>query len=248
MYRHYIFDLYGTLADIRTDEKAEFVWKRLAEYAGAAYSPCLAEDYAFLCRQLEAQKNRELEASGISGPAEIDILKVWEHLFPKAEPSKVSRRFRKLTCRRLSLYPGAYQVLETLRRRGFIVCLLSNAQESFTLPELQSLGIAGCFDRIFLSSRYGVKKPSPAFFGLLRQAGMEPSDCLMIGNDDACDCRGAAAAGMDSLYLPTELSPPLSGKLPDRCRQITSIRDVPAVSQRLSGDRYLPPHGSSRSG
>ena len=48
----------------------------------------------------------------------------------------------------------------------------------------------------------------------------------MIGNDDVCDCRGAAAAGMDSLYIFTEQSPPRSGLLPENCREITRLQQV----------------------
>ena len=226
MYRHFIFDLYGTLADIRTDEEDPKIWRSLAEHTGIPVSADLKGAYAVVCREMETRKSAELAAMGIPGPAEIDILKVWEHLFPDAESRQISRLFRRLTTRKLALYPGARQILQDLRKQGHTVTLLSNAQESFTLPELKLLGIDACFDHIFLSSRYGVKKPSPAFFGLLRQAGMDPADCLMIGNDDVCDCRGAAEAGMDSLYIRTEQSPPLSGPLPHGCRQIASLWDI----------------------
>ena len=40
MYQNYIFDFYGTLADIRTDEENPFLWKKMSEiYSafGAAY-------------------------------------------------------------------------------------------------------------------------------------------------------------------------------------------------------------------
>jgi len=33
-YENYIFDLYGTLVDIHTDEEDESLWKALAEYYG----------------------------------------------------------------------------------------------------------------------------------------------------------------------------------------------------------------------
>ena len=42
MYETCIFDLYGTLVDIRTDEEKEELWERLAlfyAYYGARYSP-----------------------------------------------------------------------------------------------------------------------------------------------------------------------------------------------------------------
>ena len=31
MYKHYIFDLYGTLVDIRTNEKKTYLWNKMSE-------------------------------------------------------------------------------------------------------------------------------------------------------------------------------------------------------------------------
>lgn len=42
MYQNYIFDLYGTLVDIRTNERKPSLWKYMAQYMtlqGAAYTP-----------------------------------------------------------------------------------------------------------------------------------------------------------------------------------------------------------------
>ncbi|MDE5932582.1 MAG: HAD family hydrolase, partial [Lachnospiraceae bacterium] len=42
LYRDYIFDLYGTLVDIRTDEKQQVLWNKMSlfyGYHGAAYTP-----------------------------------------------------------------------------------------------------------------------------------------------------------------------------------------------------------------
>ena len=42
MYQNYLFDLYGTLVDIHTDEEKEELWERLSMfygYYGAAYKP-----------------------------------------------------------------------------------------------------------------------------------------------------------------------------------------------------------------
>ena len=42
MIKNYIFDLYGTLVDIQTDEYKDLIWKRMASYMtsqGAVYAP-----------------------------------------------------------------------------------------------------------------------------------------------------------------------------------------------------------------
>ena len=44
MYKNYIFDLYGTVIDINTDEWNDDLWKKIAilyAYKGAHYTYCL---------------------------------------------------------------------------------------------------------------------------------------------------------------------------------------------------------------
>ena len=236
-YQCFVFDLYGTLVDIRTDESLPRLWQGAVQWLkekGIVYDPEeLRERYAVLCREAVFRKEAELAARGIPGPAEIEITDIWETLalekggsLDEAEKQEFSRLFRRLSTCKLRLFPDAGEVLRMLRDAGKTVCLLTNAQSSFTLPELEELGISRDFDHIFISSRFGVKKPSPAFFGVLRSVGVDPADMLMVGNDDICDCHGAAAAGIDSLYIRTEQSPERTLPLPEKCREIKSVIKV----------------------
>ena len=53
-----------------------------------------------------------------------------------------------------------------------------------------------------------IKKPSKEFFDkLLETYQLDPKTCLMVGNDESADIQGARLAGMDSLYIHTEISP-----------------------------------------
>ena len=142
------------------------------------------------------------------------------------QATEISRVFRALSLRRLGLFPGAAEVLGALRAAGKKVILLTNAQSGFTRPELHLLGLDTAFDAIFISGDAGVKKPSPAFFGLLWQTGLRPEDSVMVGNDGRCDCRGAAEAGMDSFYIHTEQSPEDEPVLPKNCHRIRTLTDL----------------------
>ena len=232
-YDNYIFDLYGTLADIRTDEESPLFWARFCHYCRFLGMDCradtLRETYLRLCREAE-------EAMG-GGQAEIDLAAVWPRLgaaFGQALTEEDCRRmaltFRALSLRHLGLYPGAAEVLDGLRRRGKRVVLLSNAQRCFTEPELRSLGLYDRFDHILLSSDAGVKKPSPAFFGLVAGLGCRAENSLMVGNDPVCDCGGAAAVGMDSVFIRTPQSPKGRAALPKNCRRIHSLAEIMALS------------------
>ena len=237
-YEAVLFDLYGTLVDIWTDEEDPALWRKMAAYYSRWGRPCapaaLRQAYRTLCARREAALNRELALDHKEGPGEIDVIPVFRTLaarqggfLPKAEAEALAAWFRGLSLKRLLLYPGAAEVLKGLRARGKRVILLSNAQAAFTRPELKRLCIDRLFVRVYLSSDAGVRKPSPAFFRLAERDGIDLRRSLMVGNDPECDCRGAARVGMDSLYIHTAQSPRGSKKdLPENCREIRSLPEV----------------------
>lgn len=237
-YKAVLFDLYGTLVDSWTDEEDPALWRKLAAYYSRWGRPCapgaLKQAWRTLCAKHGAELNAQLARKGREGPGEIDVIPVFQSLaarqggfLPRGEAEALAAWFRGLSLKRLRLFPYAAEVLKALRARDRKVILLSNAQASFTGPELKKLKIDGLFDRIYLSSDAGVKKPSPAFFRLPERDGIDLRRSLMVGNDPVCDCRGAAAVGMDSLFIRTVQSPwGTKTDLPDNCREIRTLLDV----------------------
>ena len=214
-YRAYLFDLYGTLVDIHTEEGRPKLWKDAAAYYtahGAAYeADGLRAAYLRLC----AAETEALQALHPDALVEIELLRVFRALYTEkglrpaeALLADTAWFFRRASTTHLRAYAGAGALLAALRGLGRTVILLSNAQSCFTRPELELLGLADCFDRVYLSSEAGFRKPDPRFFTApLRELGLEAGDCLMIGNDPRCDMGGAAAVGMDAVYLRSGLSP-----------------------------------------
>ena len=83
-YKNYIFDLYGTLIDIRTDEWATQLWKKMAilyGYYGANYTyKELGKAYGELVdKEKRAAKRRHPEYTVI----DIKIEKVFRRLFTR---------------------------------------------------------------------------------------------------------------------------------------------------------------------
>lgn len=219
MYKNYIFDLYGTLVDIYTDEEKQEVWEKLSlfyGYYGALYSP---QELKSTYKQLVDCK----ESVGDSHEAypEIQIEKVFRELFTVkgVQPDDTltlhaGQFFRVLTTEYLRLYDGVKEMLEKLQRQGKKIYLLSNAQRIFTEYELRMLDIAKYFDGMLISSDYGVKKPDLRFFKvLLEKYHLNPKECIMIGNDERSDIAGAAKAGTDSFYIHSNISPEFSKKI-----------------------------------
>ncbi|MBO4562654.1 MAG: HAD family hydrolase [Clostridia bacterium] len=206
----YIFDLYGTLADILTDERSPKLWRLSALWYsehGAAYSAAeLKERYLALCRAEQEKSPDPLY--------EIELRSVFAKLFAEKGAEADARLvdetavfFRLTSLKKLRLYPWVRPVFRRIKEKGSGIYLLSNAQACFTVPELRYLGIIDEFDGIVLSSDAGVKKPSPAIMEkLLSGYGLDPARCMMIGNDQRSDIAVARAFGMDSLYIRTETS------------------------------------------
>ena len=221
-YRVYLFDLYGTLVDIHTDERKPGLWKVIAgyytEHSASWEAGAFRTEYLRLC----AAETARLQALYPGAEVEIDLLPIFRALYEQkgvvpdaALLADTARFFRQRSTTHLRAYTGAAALLSALRAAGRRVILLSNAQSCFTRPELDALGLTPCFDHIYISSAVGFKKPDPRFFSApLKDLGLAPADCLMIGNDPACDVRGAATVGMDAVYLHSNLSPAFDPSAP----------------------------------
>ena len=210
-YKNYIFDLYGTLVDIHTDEHDLKLWKKMVsayKKHGAVYTPAkMRRTYEILVK--EAQKDVD----------EIVIEPIFEKMFTLCNATvdadtvtEMCHLFRETSTEYIRLYPWTIPMLEGLKKEEKKIVLLSNAQRAFTAPELEKLGIISYFDSVFISSDKGVKKPNPAFFNaMLTECGLNAKECLMVGNDETCDIRGAHRVGMDGFYIHTKISPEYTG-------------------------------------
>ena len=212
-YDNYIFDLYGTLVDIHTDETKKGLWEKMAMYYcmhGASYnSKELREKYIELCdRQTKMMPGPDEEV-------EINLDNVFRRLYedkliaPSDELiSDTMLMFRTLSTKYIRLYPKTLKMLEELNKRGKNVYLLSNAQASFTIPEMKMLGIYSSFKKIYISSVMGYKKPSKSFFDkLIKEEQLDVNRTLMIGNDLDSDIKGAKEFSIDTLFIKSNISP-----------------------------------------
>ena len=222
MYKNYVFDLYGTLIDINTDEWCDEIWQKMAilyGYKGAHYTfDELHKEYDRLVeKEKKSAKRRHRDYSVI----DIKIEKVFKTLFTqkgvkatKAQVMFIAETFRCFSTKYIKLYDGVIDLLETLKKKGKKVYLLSNAQRSFTENELNLLDIAKYFDGICISSDEECSKPDVNYFKILfDRYELKKEESIMIGNDYISDIGGAADFGIDSLYIHQSISPEIKGEL-----------------------------------
>lgn len=220
MYQNYIFDLYGTLVDIRTDESGDVFWGKVAKIYksyGADYTSKELRDSYY--RFAKTEKIRTQFMHPFYSHIEINLVNVFKKLYikkgvnPTAEMlSDTAVKFRKASTEFIKLYDGVTDLLQSLKDAGKKVYLLSNAQSCFTVPELEELGLINFFDGIFISSDCACSKPGKKFFEkLIKHYDLDKKESIMIGNDCISDMQGAHDVGIDSLYIHQEISTPLEG-------------------------------------
>ena len=217
MYENFIFDLYGTLVDIHTNESKPSFWKKCAALfteLGCSYQPDeLKKQYQYY---IQVEKRR-LESS--YALPEVNLEFIFHSLFMDKglKPSHALLQFyasffRVLSRDYLAVYKDTISILDFLKKEKKNIYLLSNAQSLFTLPEMKQLSLIEYFDDILISSEVGCKKPDPQFMNtLICRHHLKIEESIMIGNEYKSDMSVAEAFQMDDYYIHTNLSPELTG-------------------------------------
>jgi putative hydrolase of the HAD superfamily len=125
--------------------------------------------------------------------------------------------------------PGAAEGLAALRRAGFIVGVVSNADGTVD-QLLAGAGFAPHLAFVVDSGAVGIEKPDPRIFELaLGLAGVTAADALYVGDLYPVDVVGARRAGIEPVLLD-----PLGRYAARDCR---TARDVPSLCRELVAAR-----------
>lgn len=213
-YTDLIFDLYGTLVDIHTDE-TDMVWQECAHFFVSKGvnidGKTLKERHRQIVLRREGSEGQSYECY-----PDVPFDEVLEEILVENGVAKGARDvaiegarlFRQRSTEYIRCYPHVFEALDRFREQGRRLWLLSNAQQVFTWYELVDLGLDKVFDGIYISSNYGCRKPDARFYNaLIEEQNLEVESCLMIGNDRDTDIAGAKALGMATLYMHTALTP-----------------------------------------
>ena len=190
-FRGVIFDLWDTLVDWPIDDGRAHI--------DALQASLGIDDDEFHRRWHEGHRARQTgsllaayEAMGIS---------------PERAATHVADR-REITRRALRPRTGAIETLDQLRRTGHRVGLITMCSEDVPAvwPETP---FAGRFDAETFSARCGLVKPEPEIYLTTAHGlGLDPQDCVFVGDGANDELRGARAVGMTPvLMLPNGREP-----------------------------------------
>ncbi len=101
------------------------------------------------------------------------------------------------------LREGVPELLAELAGRGLKLGLAAN-QPAEVIARLEAHGIAKHFASTAVSGTHGYRKPDPrVFLHACEALGVEPGECIMVGDRIDCDIAPAKALGMRTVRLRT---------------------------------------------
>lgn len=210
-YDTYIFDYYGTLLDSFNDEKSIDYWDKWLEVLDSKNikhpdSRIFMDEFFAMDKEYRRIITRE---RGFIYP-EVDIIDVYRDILDKYGNGvladdvlyEVAYAFRVCTREFIKLYPGVEDYLRALHDNGKKTYILSNAQRSYTWPEMTMFDMESRVDGILLSSDIGCMKPETAFFeALFDKYKIDKNSAVMIGDTLSSDVKGARDFGISYIHL-----------------------------------------------
>ena len=187
MYRACIFDLDGTLA---------YTLNSIAYFSNTALKRC-----GYRTIPVENYRNIVGDGADMQVHRMLDLV-VGKGAYSEENFEKVRKIYGGLygaePTRLLENYKGMPETIRFLKQKGVKTAVLSNKPNSWVIAIIQYLFPKGSFDLCYGQRPNVPRKPSPAGALLIaKELGVDPRDCLYIG-DTNTDMKTGAAAGMDT--------------------------------------------------
>jgi HAD superfamily hydrolase (TIGR01662 family) len=177
--------------------------KKIADFVGTDQTP---EDF---CKMLDVRYKiyRKWAFETLLEASEYDLWTRW--LLPEWPAEKLGPLAGELTF----LYrqtmghrhaqPDTRAVLEELTKRGYKIGIISNTITEREIPNwLVEDGLDHYFSTVILSSIFGHRKPGTKIYHeAARQAGVDPSKCVYVGDNLSRDVIGTRNAGFGGIII-----------------------------------------------
>lgn len=244
-----LFDLGGTLEELRAEQEQKEKCIRLIQQIISAYDPSFTMEYS---------QFRNIVSDGFAS------YKHWSSLSLKEEPGSIIwgdwifKDFPEMKNLFLllddmltdiwetllyvrTLRPEVIPMLQVLRSKGYRMGIISNTT-SKRMPHilLKNYGIAEFFEATVLSSELGIRKPDCRIFNhILSLMNVEPGACFYVGDQPSRDAKGprdAGFAGNCILGKPNHHTPHAEESFVDHW--ITNLSELPTLIEALQESRH----------
>lgn len=192
--RTIVFDLFGTIAPPFSRAGYERMLSSIAESLGVSLRPFRALWF----------ENAPHLIAGRMASSEASLRRIADRMHVELTERGLQAALEIISGfirGSLMAAPAHLEVLDGLRRDGFRIGLLSNCA-----PEVPRIWpetpLASRFDAACFSCAIGATKPAPeAYLEVCRRLGVEPTECLYIGDGSDEELTAARGLGMHAVLL-----------------------------------------------
>lgn len=108
-----------------------------------------------------------------------------------------------------TLKPETREVLETLKKQGYKLGLLSNGDSVSQHNKIKKVEIEDLFDEVIVSGDISIDKPDRRIFDIMtKRLGIKNGECMMVGDVFSSDILGAHNAGILPVWISTDFEKP----------------------------------------
>lgn len=132
----------------------------------------------------------------------------------------------------LDPFPEVPAMLDTLRRAGKRLAILSNGNPEMLTPMVEASGLADRFDAVLSVDEAGVFKPDPKVYRLVEaRCGVKPGRVCFLSSN-CWDAHGAAHFGFQTVWVNRSGAPDdgLPGTLASQIDDLSSLPNLLGVS------------------
>ncbi len=131
-------------------------------------------------------------------------------------------------------FPFTKPMLDTLRKMGIRVALITNGNPEIQHRKVELLGLQNEFEHILVGGNFGIGKPEPAIFGkMAKLMGLKPHEMLYVGDHPKSDVWGSKNAGYTPVWVKTiGVWPYPEIEMPEL--QVASVAEIPEIVKNLN--------------
>jgi len=104
-------------------------------------------------------------------------------------------------CDNVVLYDDAMETVLELKKRGYLIGILTNGSSYGQRSKVVNSGLIDCIDGLLISGETNCQKPDPEIFRqIAAQMNVKPEECAYVGDMFRNDMYGAHEAGMRPIW------------------------------------------------
>lgn len=114
---------------------------------------------------------------------------------------KIGEEYLEISIQQTKLFPNTYEILEYLKS-DYKLYILTNGFKETQFRKLANCRLDNYFSLVFTSETIGYNKPhAKIFHWAVSSVNARKNDCLMIGDDQLVDIKGASNFGIDNVFF-----------------------------------------------